>query len=446
MKQKLYRLFIFRTTCLCRDAPGVDFIKRAIMYRDEWYWKNAESSLAGFDRNQAIETIRKYTGKYSDDCLSIETLKSKRGTEYLCVRVSYDDVESMYMRIEQAASSLGLVLFDPQFDKIYFYGDVRRRRYVQAHKRLGELLTSISQKERPFRIDRLEKITTDRMMIASYVLTVKKNEHSFEERTEEFWKTLSESIIEKETLFCRDSCFHIESDQYKLTFLYEGYNKNGDRIGYIENGIPTVAQLHRMSCLKAIKNINRSWKEEERRRRLDNMRIEELVYKYPNPGDRLIALYKIRREIKKQGLYVKYDTQRDNGGEVSLRKLYAGNIGDGLKYSNLRIEETIAEVFIPCVLKYYPYFYERFYEDNYLPDKMCYEILKETKRVRKMLSTDPFSPGSQRYLKKYNLMCFLKDMKEFWFALAHMDVFIKWLEIQLEESASDEFVIIISGP
>ena len=79
---------------------------------------------------------------------------------------------------------------------------------------------------------------------------------------------------------------------------------------------------------------------------------------------------------------------------------------------------------------------------------MCHKILEETKQVKQMLATNPYSDESQRYIKKNELQWLQKDMKDFWLAINLMDVFIKWLELQIEveRKVGRDYVIALTGP
>ncbi len=449
MTPKLYHLYVFKTSCVRGDAPGIVRIKQAITSHDDWYWKDGERNLKGFDCRQTIDLIKEYAE--GGEKITFGILKSKHGIEYICIRVSYDDIESLFREIERAVSSLELVLFDPQLDRIYFHYDVARRKYIQSHQRIQILLEAISKAAHPFRMDKLEKITTEDRMVASYALSITKSGQSFEERTLGLWKTLSELVTEEEKLICKDRCFHIETNQYEFIFVLEGYKNNGNLIGYMEDETPVVSLLRRMSCARFLKNLRKHDSEWEKTELLYNMRIEELVLKYPNPGDRLIALYKMQQKIKEKGLWAHYDAFRTMGGGDQLRfnKKYDEGIPDDLRCSYLKMEDTYALIFRPCILKYYPYFMDRYYlEDNYLPSQMCRKILEETKRVKQVLSADPYSKESQRYLKKNNIQWFLNDIKDFWFAIEHMNVFIRWLELQIEmeKETGRDYNIVVTGP
>jgi hypothetical protein len=79
---------------------------------------------------------------------------------------------------------------------------------------------------------------------------------------------------------------------------------------------------------------------------------------------------------------------------------------------------------------------------------MCWDILKEAKRVRHILATDPDGPETRQYLLEGNCEWLLNDTNEFWKAIGLMDIFIEWLEMQLEANVDMgwSFFINITGP
>ena len=67
-----------------------------------------------------------------------------------------------------------------------------------------------------------------------------------------------------------------------------------------------------------------------------------------------------------------------------------------------------------------------------------------------MLTTNPFSEESQKYIEEARFSYYLKkdDLREFWLAISLMDAFIQWLEVQIETGKVEcrDYNIIITGP
>ncbi len=156
--------------------------------------------------------------------------------------------------------------------------------------RYGEINTLLSQQvERLYRLRRLSLIKTDKETVASYVVTVKKNPAvSFEARTEAFYRLLLSLLREDEQLVCRDRCFRLIGGHYTLIYCFEGYRKNADLIGYMENGAPRSALVRRMGCERAVKELG-LLQPGQVSDIYHRMSLAEMQRCHPNPADRFVA-------------------------------------------------------------------------------------------------------------------------------------------------------------
>lgn len=449
----VYKLYLYKSSAYSEGALAIDNVNRALVSYKKEDWRDAERFMQQFDYSIMLAEMDNTIACNGDGSRKYKVYKHYSPTEhieYLSVCTSFEKVMEIVDGIRGLATKYLITIYDPYLKKYYFPNEPQREQYVELKKREKELLKVIRDVESPYSIIKLEDWPSAYDSQVSYAITISKNGDTFEDRVSKFANLLSSNIKDGERFYCMDDCFHVSAERYRITFVYEGYKKTADRIGYMnDDNQPCSKLIYRMSSLIAWKQVPSLGYKDNYEFIYRSMRMEELVYKYPNPAERLVFICKFQKRLKKFDGYADYDPYHWYGGDVRMNKFYADGFSDNVCCSYLKIEEDFAMIFTPCVEKYYPYFNQRYYlTDNYLPDVMCWKILEEAKRVRHMLANNPYSAESQKYLSEGRCEWLLKDEKDFWKAIGLMDVFIEWLELQFEDEDdySRDFFIDITGP
>lgn len=125
-----------------------------------------------------------------------------------------------------------------------------------------------------------------------YVVTINKNEQQFTQRVDEFNKILSDNLKSGERLFYDNDSFCIVSDDCEISYILEGYSKQANMKGYIDNGVASQKLLYRMGFNAAIRYARKYNVYDCAMSKMDNA---GWIEKYPDPADRLVALFKHER-------------------------------------------------------------------------------------------------------------------------------------------------------
>lgn len=156
--------------------------------------------------------------------------------------------------------------------------------------RINELYMAIVNNEKPkARIRKVISYQNKEKPKFFYVVTISKNEKPFTERVNEFNELLLDNLKPNESLIYIDDCFCIVSDKYEISYAFEGYYKQANKKGCIENGIAYEKLLHRMGFEFAIKYAKKHNVYDSAISKMDNVEWQE---KYPNSADRLVAIIK----------------------------------------------------------------------------------------------------------------------------------------------------------
>ena len=146
---------------------------------------------------------------------------------------------------------------------------------------------------------------------------------------------------------------------------------------YMDNDIPRVEVLHRISCEKAFKwlKYNPGKKHHENyERTIERIPFIEMEYKYPNPADRFCASLNITKALLKEKIDIDYGSFEYFGSDIMFHRLpndfclLPDRDGGRERISALKLEEEVASFVLPFVEEKYPYFYDRYYlTDNHIP-------------------------------------------------------------------------------
>lgn len=159
--------------------------------------------------------------------------------------------------------------------------------------RINELYMAIVNNEKPkARIRKVISYPNKKKPKYFYVVTISKNEKQFTEGVNEFNKLLLDNLKPNERLVYNDDCFCIVSDEYEISYTFEGYYKQSNKIGIIINDVADEKPLCRMGFEFAIKYAKKYNVYDLAISKMDNSGWQE---KYTNLADRLVALIKHER-------------------------------------------------------------------------------------------------------------------------------------------------------
>lgn len=162
-----------------------------------------------------------------------------------------------------------------------------------ASNGINELYMAIVNNEKPkIRIRKVFSYPNNQKPQYFYVVTISKNEKSFTERVNEFNKLLIDNLKLNESLIYNNDCFCIVSDEFEISYTFEGYYKQANKKGCIINGVADEKLLCRMGFEFAIKYAKKYNVYDLAISKMDNSGWRE---KYPNFADRLVALIKHER-------------------------------------------------------------------------------------------------------------------------------------------------------
>lgn len=150
----------------------------------------------------------------------------------------------------------------------------------------------VSNEKPKTRIRKVFSYSNDKKPKHFYVVTISKNEKSFIERVDEFNRLLIDNLKPNENLVYNNDCFCIESDEYEISYIFEGYYKQANKKGYIINGVADEKLLCRMGFEFAINYAKKYNVYDLAISKMDNSGWQE---KYPNSADRLVVLIKHER-------------------------------------------------------------------------------------------------------------------------------------------------------
>ncbi|MBQ2756365.1 MAG: hypothetical protein IJF27_06795 [Oscillospiraceae bacterium] len=381
--------------------------------------------------------------------------------EYIYLSTSNAVAKKVLVAAYSAALEFGLVVYDVERKRTFLGALFSNDAFAVMRLRAQKLNAKIRETQQPIWKKRmLEEVYDKECSRCSYLITLSKNEKSFEERTKSFYSLLRESLEEGERLYTRKRCFIIGSERYEIKFCLEGYKKNPNRIGFVKYGKPYTDLIGRMGGEAAFK-----WVEKNNKTKViaERMQINELVSAYPNPSDRFVACVNIEKQLAKEKFDIRYGSTTERGSEIIFHAENVYDHGTG-KISVLKIEEESATFILPIICDLYPYFGERYYlEENHIPSEMMADIIKRMEQIKKLILEDTYNEKLQPYIKCFNLFI-LEDtdtMEAFEYVknnetdVVHKhrgeianfyDLFIRWAEAQMEFYANDDLMFNIEGP
>jgi len=124
---------------------------------------------------------------------------------------------------------------------------------------LVEKLQKNKKKQGIYVIRRLDGGHTDQ--VHSYCVTlIKTSNQPFERAIKDFDECLKKCVPKGSKAEYVNRMFSVSSDNFLYFFCLEAYNKSADSGGCMDDGIPKVFMLHRMSVEQTIHRLNKySW-------------------------------------------------------------------------------------------------------------------------------------------------------------------------------------------
>lgn len=462
-----YRVFLYRTTGISKDAPCIGFINdelRHLRLKSDGFRSMVDMDCPTIIAQLKVDLDEKSVETDGYRIVEKEVYYGDEKRRCIYIGTDYDHVSDILPIIHSFAVQNDLVMFDASSGKV-FYRDMLDLRYIQYQKRRQELQNSIFSTMKPVRsVRKLEQEREHPQFICSYVITICKNRSKpFEERVTELYHWLHSAICDGEELVCEDRCFKIKHEDYVISYCLEGYKKRSNRIGFIKNGVAKAEMIRRMSCEEAFAFGN-TLQEEEKTDFFSRMYFREMKYKYPNPADRLVASANITKQQRRSPFSVRYSDIGYYGSEILFHVVPDEFAQNGKEISVLKIEEMDAPIVLTFVEKYYPYFGRRYYlTPNHIPGEMMQDIVSDMKKVVDLILHDPDNKKLKPYIKKFDLWTLLTDeeksenirdsrvrlrhfMKYRYNVAELLNGFVSWAEAQLWAYGLDDLMFNIQGP
>ncbi len=368
----------------------------------------------------------------------------------LYIATSTAAVKDVLTVLYPTALEYGLSVYDGhtcRILKLYDEPYVKMRRCVKAAN--IALCREFSVKKVVHMSDKYEPLNNS----AECLVSLKRQQGMTKEQlTQHFHDVLLGVLVQGENLVCRDQCFFIEGDGYRVAFCLEGYMRSPGWCGHFDHGRPEVDVLRRMSCDVIAHWKRKQWpsRNEEVARR---MHLREMEWLYPNPADRYAASIRITKQLMKHRFDIRYEPHDGPVNGVQMHALPGGGAGcaDG-KISRLLLGNEAASLLLPAVLEVYPCYRKRSGgQPNHLPREMWEDVMEAVRKIRRLMLCDPFGDELKPCLSEMDTLqgsgeeraqeLFNMRSEAAWL----YDAFLRWSELQLK-CYGEELMINIQGP
>lgn len=323
----------------------------------------------------------------------------------LYVTTDYEDVQDVILCLYTITERNRLTLYDAEREKT-FHHTLIDDSFLYEKKRIQDFKEAIMREVAPvWSIHRLFVFRSESFASeCAYVVTLKKTKGvSFLERTAEFYACLQRHLAAGEELSCENQAFTITLRSCYVSFCLEGYKKEPNMMGFVEDGQPKTKLLNRMGCEKAFRYL-RQYQGCGRYDVEARMHLREMVNDLPNPADRYVSSVKIMKWLNRQPFSVDYSGIWFTTSYVLFHAVAHWSFPEEEEsFSALKIEESSASFILPVIQDVYPYIYERFWDRNHIPGQMLKQIIGRLKKVQTLIKTDPYNKELHRYIKEFNL-------------------------------------------
>ena len=298
-----YEMFLYKPKTHDKDSFIVNDINRAISKNSKADWEDNCADRGMLHCESAgikDEILSKLTMGGNQLCKIDIRYSPQNRMEYLYIVTSYEKAKCVLKELSVIALEHELALYDAETDRTFLTEDIYCESYVTMRLRTQQLNYLILKTQKPiWRLRKLDITNGKYIKSSTYVLTLAKDVNSFEDRIRCFYDLLKSSLSEGEELVTESKCFIVHSNEYEITYCVEGYKKNADKIGYIENGQAVASLIRRMPCEIAIKQCG-SLTQQEVCDINDRMRFIDWINKYPNPAERFVASVNLAKQLRKE--------------------------------------------------------------------------------------------------------------------------------------------------
>ncbi len=415
----------------------------------------------GYDIEKAIDA--ELHGK----CRVITTRNDRKAPDcwFITVLTSYAVAPEVLPRLHSIATRNGLWLYDAETKKSYSENPVKRS-FISYKIRENALRKIIRERvDRIYNLCCIDQHFTDRENEGVFVLTLRKMSGvHLTKRIEQFYQILNESISSDEKVVCDNKCFTVEGDGYRISYIVEAYGKRSQFVCFMNDNQICVENMHRMSSYLAVRWM-KGRGSTDKNDISARMRFREMVGEYPNPADRFVASVNISKQQDREIFDIRYSGYGYYGSEILFHVIEP--LDDNESISVLKIEEESASFILPYVEEFFPYIYQRYYDENHIPFESFIDILNRIKKIRDKLVNGECDPSLMEHLDKINLYVLVcgknrkasmeeSDMirsqpEKFIYLhrydIAHFyDIFIYWCERQADYYERFASMVNIQGP
>lgn len=137
--------------------------------------------------------------------------------------------------------------------------------------------------------------------VKAYSISFRNNGVSLELLADHFYELLKSKVQYREKVYIENKAFILESEKYKCIYVLEGYKDNSSFRHYVENGIPKKELLYRANCdcVTKLLHFHYHWWDFDKVNFM--MGNREWINRYPNPGDRYVAICNYIKSIIRRG-------------------------------------------------------------------------------------------------------------------------------------------------
>ncbi len=411
-----YQFFIFKQNSN-RDRDNGHFICKSFMETSKWTFWRGDSDMEFFNAEEVKGEIEKALTTSNDGkrmCQVVRELTPGR-KEYLRVVTSYEQAHKVKKILSCIAIMKDLDMYDSETDQLLRLWGRKDDASVFFSRRIREITKHLQRKGLNLLLSQLDnrKISNKR---ASFVATLCfDGTKKLSDRIKDFYNALSDCLTSNETLICLYRHFQVISNtpDYEIDYSLEAYYKHEQYMGYMRDGEPGFALLHRMGCSSVLK-LDRSRREKIQK----YMNFNELVRRYPSPSDRYVAIeYILRHEERlqrKQGTRAYYVVPHYGFEPVCDASINftpascswpANWIADpAVSHSNFSIHVDDFYLLAPAFEPIYPYLRKRIYsEPNFLSWEMMEEIVNNLKSLRSRLLRDSTGKKLNGFARKLDV-------------------------------------------
>ena len=444
-----YEYYLYKANANSEDAFILQYINEAVKNRfwsKDYDMDKAEDAMESLDSAAVIKALKELIPEYMS-CVFYTNYSPALKKEYVCVACPIEHASKLMKHAKYVAEINDLILYDPISDRSFFHTDYVVEQYAATRIRRKVLIPLLNNSRKFFMVTKIGEELEKGRTILSYAITLKKTDNSFKQQVADFDALLRGLLLDDEVLSYEDGCFNLTGKYVTMRFVVEGY-KHACLTGCIENGEVYVRDIHRMGCYDATILIRKNWNDSPYDDIVRLMGAVELRSKYPNPGDRFVAICKMKDYLKKKLTCVRYDSYRGNHGYVVFNRVsnrFQKNNYELISY--LKIGENAFAGIIPCIEIVNPHFLDKYYDtDNCISDYSARDLVSEIRRTKSMIAINPKGEQAVMYFNKTGLQVdeymregYLKTI------FAIMDFICIWLELQLDVGDTD-FMINITSP